>query len=53
MSTSLFALRNVDLEFNLPGAQLFDWSPARFQALNAIRIMVLSPVLAWARPRCA
>jgi POT family proton-dependent oligopeptide transporter len=46
-SLSLFALRNVDLEFNLLGAHLFDWSPAQFQALNAIWIMVLSPVLAW------
>jgi POT family proton-dependent oligopeptide transporter len=47
-SLSLFALRNVDLEFNLFGAHLFDWAPAQFQALNAIWIMVLSPVLAWA-----
>jgi POT family proton-dependent oligopeptide transporter len=46
-SLSLFALRNVDLEFSLLGAHLFDWSPAQFQALNAIWIMVLSPVLAW------
>jgi len=47
-SLSLFALRNVDLGFNLLGAHLFDWAPAQFQALNAIWIMVLSPVLAWA-----
>lgn len=47
-SLSLFALRNVNLEFNLLGMHLFDWSPAQFQALNAIWIMVLSPVLAWA-----
>jgi len=47
-SLSLFALRNVDLEFSLFGAHLFDWAPAQFQALNAIWIMVLSPVLAWA-----
>lgn len=46
-SLSLFALRNVDLEFSLFGAHLFTWSPAQFQALNAIWIMVLSPVLAW------
>ena len=50
-SLSLFALRNVDLEFNLLGAHLFDWSPAQFQALNAIWIMVLSPVLAWVYAR--
>jgi POT family proton-dependent oligopeptide transporter len=47
-SLSLFALRNVDLDFSLFGAHLFTWSPAQFQALNAIWIMVLSPVLAWA-----
>jgi proton-dependent oligopeptide transporter, POT family len=29
------------------GAHLWTWSPAQFQALNAIWIMVLSPVLAW------
>lgn len=46
-SLSLFALRNVDLGFRLFGAHLFTWSPAQFQALNAIWIMVLSPVLAW------
>ncbi|MDB5963154.1 MAG: amino acid transporter [Massilia sp.] len=45
-SLSLFALRNVDLDFNLFGAHLFTWSPAQFQALNAIWIMLLSPVLA-------
>ena len=46
-SLSLFALRNVDLEFTLFGAHLWTWAPAQFQALNAIWIMVLSPVLAW------
>ncbi|QJE01749.1 MFS transporter [Massilia forsythiae] len=46
-SLSLFALRNVDLDFRLFGAHLWTWSPAQFQALNAIWIMVLSPVLAW------
>ena len=45
-SLSLFALRNVDLEFTVFGAHLWTWSPAQFQALNAIWIMVLSPVLA-------
>jgi POT family proton-dependent oligopeptide transporter len=45
-SLSLFALRNVDLDFQLFGAHLFTWDPAQFQALNAIWIMVLSPVLA-------
>jgi POT family proton-dependent oligopeptide transporter len=47
-SLSLFALRNVDLDFSIFGAHLWTWSPAQFQALNAIWIMVLSPVLAWA-----
>jgi POT family proton-dependent oligopeptide transporter len=46
-SLSLFALRNVDLDFTVLGAHLWTWSPAQFQALNAIWIMVLSPVLAW------
>jgi POT family proton-dependent oligopeptide transporter len=46
-SLSLFALRNVDLDFSVFGSHLFTWSPAQFQALNAIWIMVLSPVLAW------
>ncbi len=46
-SLSLFALRNVDLEFTVLGAHLWTWSPAQFQALNAIWIMVLSPILAF------
>jgi POT family proton-dependent oligopeptide transporter len=46
-SLSLFALRNVNMDFSLFGVHLFDWVPAQFQALNAIWIMVLSPVLAW------
>ncbi|HEX8784664.1 MAG TPA: oligopeptide:H+ symporter [Telluria sp.] len=46
-SLSLFALRNVDLNFTMFGAHLWTWAPAQFQALNAIWIMVLSPVLAW------
>lgn len=49
MSTSLtlFALRNVQLAFNLGGITLFHWSAGQFQALNAIWIMVASPPLAW------
>jgi POT family proton-dependent oligopeptide transporter len=47
-SLSLFALRNVNLDFSMFGAHLWTWSPAQFQALNAIWIMALSPVLAWA-----
>ena len=50
MSTSwaLFALRNVDWNQYLFGIKLFTWSPAQYQALNPIWIMLLSPVLAWA-----
>ena len=49
MSTSLalFALRNVDWNFQVFGVHLWTWSPAQFQALNPIWIMVLSPILAW------
>ncbi len=49
MSTSLtlFALRNVQLEFTLGGVALFHWSAGQFQALNAIWIMLASPPLAW------
>ncbi len=46
-SLSLFALRNVELDFTVAGFHLWTWSPAQFQALNAIWIMVLSPVLAY------
>ena len=47
MSTSLnlFAQRNVDLDFRLFGWHLFDWIPEQYQNLNAIWIVVLSPVL--------
>jgi POT family proton-dependent oligopeptide transporter len=49
MSTSLalFADRNVDLNMVVGGVHLWTWSPAQFQALNPIWIMVLSPILAW------
>jgi POT family proton-dependent oligopeptide transporter len=47
MSTSLnlFAQKNVDLAFNLFGLHLFNWIPEQFQSLNAIWIVLLSPVL--------
>jgi POT family proton-dependent oligopeptide transporter len=47
MSTSLnlFAQKNVDLSFNLFGLHLFNWIPEQFQSLNAIWIVLLSPVL--------
>ncbi len=48
MSTSLtlFALRNVDPALSVAGITLFSWSPAQFQALNPIWIMLMSPMLA-------
>lgn len=46
-SLSLFALRNVDLDFQVMGMHLWTWSPGQFQALNPIWIMVVSPILAW------
>lgn len=50
-SLSLFALRNVNGDFQLLGTHLWTWAPAQFQALNPIWIMLLSPVLAWAYAR--
>lgn len=50
-SLSLFALRNVDWDFQLLGHHLWTWSPGQFQALNPIWLMFLSPVLAWAYAR--
>ncbi|MES2117796.1 MAG: oligopeptide:H+ symporter, partial [Pseudomonadota bacterium] len=47
-SLSLFALRNVNGDFQLLGTHLWTWAPGQFQALNPIWIMLLSPVLAWA-----
>ena len=50
MSTSLtlFALRNVDLNWKFLGFDMWPWSPGQYQALNPIWIMLLSPLLAWA-----
>jgi proton-dependent oligopeptide transporter, POT family len=47
MSTSLnlFAQKNVDLNFSVFGWHLFTWIPEQYQNLNAIWIVVLSPVL--------
>jgi POT family proton-dependent oligopeptide transporter len=47
MSTSLnlFAQRNVDLDFSLFGRHLFTWIPEQYQNLNAVWIVLLSPVL--------
>ncbi len=46
-SLTLFALRNVRLDFTIGGVTLFHWSAGQFQALNAIWIMIASPPLAW------
>src|SRR5579875_59075 len=47
MSTSLnlFAQRNVNLSFDVFGIHLFNWIPEQYQNLNAIWIVLLSPVL--------
>jgi POT family proton-dependent oligopeptide transporter len=44
-SLNLFAQHNVNLSFNLFGMHLFNWIPEQYQNLNAIWIVVLSPVL--------
>ncbi|GAB2592736.1 MFS transporter [Dyella jejuensis] len=44
-SLNLFAQRNVDLSFDVFGAHLFTWIPEQYQNLNAIWIVILSPVL--------
>lgn len=44
-SITLFALRNVDPRLTLFGETLFTWSAAQFQALSAIWIIVLGPML--------
>jgi proton-dependent oligopeptide transporter, POT family len=47
MSTSLnlFAQRNVNLDFSIFGLHLFTWIPEQYQNLNAVWIVLLSPVL--------
>ena len=49
MSTSLnlFAQKNVDLGMNLGSWHLFTWIPEQYQDLNAIWIVLLSPLLVW------
>lgn len=42
-SLTLFALRNVRPAFDILGVHLFDFSPAQFQALNPLIIIVASP----------
>ncbi len=44
-SLNLFAQKNVDLSLNLFGFTIFTWIPEQYQSLNAIWIVILSPVL--------
>jgi len=44
-SLNLFAQKNVNLSFDVFGVHLFNWIPEQYQNLNAIWIVVLSPVL--------
>src|SRR5579859_2280863 len=44
-SLNLFAQKNVNLSFDAFGVHLFNWIPEQYQNLNAIWIVVLSPVL--------
>lgn len=44
-SLNLFAQKNVNLSFDMFGTHLFNWIPEQYQNLNAIWIVVLSPVL--------
>jgi proton-dependent oligopeptide transporter, POT family len=44
-SLNLFAQRNVNLSFDVFGMHLFNWIPEQYQNLNAIWIVLLSPVL--------
>ena len=44
-SLNLFAQHNVDLSFDVFGFHLFTWIPEQYQNLNAIWIVLLSPVL--------
>ena len=44
-SLNLFAQHNVNLSFDLFGMHLFNWIPEQYQNLNALWIVILSPVL--------
>ena len=44
-SLNLFAQKNVALSWNLFGLHLYTWIPEQYQSLNAIWIVILSPVL--------
>lgn len=47
-SLNLFAQHNVDLSFKVFGVHLFNWIPEQYQNLNAVWIVILSPVLVFA-----
>ena len=44
-SLNLFAQKNVNLSFDVFGFHVFNWIPEQYQNLNAIWIVLLSPVL--------
>jgi proton-dependent oligopeptide transporter, POT family len=44
-SLNLFAQRNVNLSFEIFGWHMLTWIPEQYQNLNAIWIVILSPVL--------
>ena len=44
-SLNLFAQKNVNLSFDVLGFHVFNWIPEQYQNLNAIWIVLLSPVL--------
>lgn len=44
-SLNLFAQHNVNLSFDVFGTHLFTWIPEQYQNLNAIWIVILSPIL--------
>ncbi|WP_243041775.1 peptide MFS transporter [Dyella sedimenti] len=44
-SLNLFAQKNVNLSFDVFGIHLFNWIPEQYQNLNAIWIVILSPLL--------
>jgi POT family proton-dependent oligopeptide transporter len=44
-SLNLFAQKNVNLSFDVFGVHLFTWIPEQYQNLNAVWIVILSPLL--------
>lgn len=52
-SLTLFALHHVDWNQTFFNWHLFTWSPAQYQAVNSLWVIVLSPPLAWVYRRLA